>query len=86
VLPLLSGGWRQGAVTFAVVAVLVIGFSRIALGVHYVSEVAGGYFLGAAWVAAMAIAFDVMAVNRTASQADNGRSTGGQTLGGTSGG
>ena len=43
---------------FAVVAVLVIGFSRIALGVHYVSDVAGGYFLGVAWVAALAIAFD----------------------------
>jgi len=68
VLPLLSGGWRTGAVTFAVVAVLVIGFSRIALGVHYVSDVAGGYFLGAAWVAAMVIAFDVVAVNRTALQ------------------
>ena len=68
VLPLLSGGWRKGAVSFAVVVVLVIGFSRIALGVHYVSHVAGGYFLGAAWVAATAIAFDVTAVNRTALQ------------------
>ena len=58
VLPLLSRRWRKGAVTFAVVAVLVIGFSRIALGVHYVSDVAGGYFLGVAWVAALAIAFD----------------------------
>ena len=68
VLPKLTGRWRQGAVTFAVVAVLVLGFSRIALGVHYVSDVAGGYFLGAAWVVATAIAFDVTVLNRTALQ------------------
>ena len=63
-LPILGGAWRRCAVTFAVVAVLAIGFSRIALGVRYVSDVVGGHVLGVAWVAAMAAAFNVTAVNR----------------------
>jgi undecaprenyl-diphosphatase len=43
----------------AAVAVLVlgIGFSRVALGVHFVSDVLAGYVLGAAWTVAMAAAF-----------------------------
>jgi undecaprenyl-diphosphatase len=44
--------------------VLAIGFSRIALGVHYLSDVVGGFVLGAAWVAAMAAAFNAMRVDR----------------------
>jgi PAP2 superfamily len=34
-LPVLDGLWRRLAVTFAVLMVLAIGFSRIAVGVHY---------------------------------------------------
>jgi undecaprenyl-diphosphatase len=45
-------------VAVSVVMVLAIGFSRVALGVHYVSDVLGGYALGAAWVAASAAAFN----------------------------
>jgi len=51
-LPLLVGVWRSLAVAFAVFMILAIGFSRVALGVHYVSDVLGGFVLGAAWVAA----------------------------------
>jgi undecaprenyl-diphosphatase len=63
-LPILHGIWRKVAVTFAVIMVLAIGFSRVALGVHYVSDVVGGLILGAAWVAAMAAAFNAMRVDR----------------------
>ena len=63
-LPIVYGAWRRSAVTFAVVMVLAIGFSRVALGVHYVSDVVGGYVLGAAWVAAMTAAFNVLGVDR----------------------
>ena len=63
-LPILHGLWRRVAVAVAVLLVLAIGFSRIALGVHYVSDVLGGYVLGAAWVAAMAAAFNAMRVDR----------------------
>jgi membrane-associated phospholipid phosphatase len=57
-LPALRPTGRRIAVVVAVVMVLAIGFSRIALGVHFVSDVLGGYILGAAWVAAMLAAFN----------------------------
>jgi membrane-associated phospholipid phosphatase len=63
-LPILQGWWRGAAVTLAVLMVAAIGFSRVALGVHYVSDVVGGLLLGAAWVAAMAAAFNTMRVDR----------------------
>lgn len=86
-VPILYGPWRRVVVTYAVLAVLAIGFSRIALGVHYPSDVWGGFMLGAAWVAAMAAAFNVTAVNRQRrAVATSGRSAdGGQSLGGTRG-
>ena len=56
-LPLVHGRARGAAVAGAVVMVLAIGFSRVALGVHFVSDVVGGYVLGAAWVALSAAAF-----------------------------
>jgi uncharacterized protein (TIGR03382 family) len=56
-LPALRGWRRFAAIALAVVAVLAIGFSRVALGVHYVSDVVAGYALGAAWVAALTAAF-----------------------------
>jgi uncharacterized protein (TIGR03382 family) len=63
-LPVLDGARRRAVIILAVVAVLGIGFSRIALGVHYVSDVVGGILLGAAWVAAMTAAFNVISVDR----------------------
>jgi len=63
-LPILHGAWRRAAVAWAVVLGLAIGFSRVALGVHFVSDVVGGYVLGAAWVAVMMAAFNVMEVER----------------------
>jgi membrane-associated phospholipid phosphatase len=63
-LPILQGPWRATAVTMAGIMVLAIGFSRVALGVHYVSDVVGGFLLGAAWVAAMAAAFNAMRADR----------------------
>jgi membrane-associated phospholipid phosphatase len=56
-LPALRGAWRPVAVVVAVTLVAAIGFARVALGVHYVSDVLAGYVLGAAWVAAMTASF-----------------------------
>jgi undecaprenyl-diphosphatase len=63
-LPALRGVWRGLAVTVATVMVVAVGFSRVALGVHYVSDVLAGYALGAAWVAAMAAVFNAWRVDR----------------------
>jgi undecaprenyl-diphosphatase len=58
-LPYLDRVGRRVAVTVAVVVVIAIGFSRVALAAHYVSDVLAAYVLGLAWVAVMAAAFHV---------------------------
>lgn len=63
-LPMLHGAWRWTVAAAAAVAVLAIGFSRLALGVHYASDVAGGFAIGAAWVFVMAVVFTVFSVDR----------------------
>lgn len=52
-LPVLHGPRRAAAAAATGLLVLGIGFSRVALGVHYVSDVLAGYVLGAAWLVAM---------------------------------
>ncbi|HSO56822.1 MAG TPA: phosphatase PAP2 family protein [Paenisporosarcina sp.] len=41
---------RKLLILFSVLMILTIGFSRIYLGVHYPSDVLGGYFVGAFWL------------------------------------
>jgi undecaprenyl-diphosphatase len=43
---------------------MAIGFSRLTLGVHYVSDVLGGYVLGAAWLLASVAAFEIWREDR----------------------
>ena len=61
-VPMLHGALRIVAACGAVLMIVAIGFSRIALGVHYLSDVLAGYVLGAAWLAAMVAAFGVARV------------------------
>jgi len=63
-LPLIAHRRRVAVVAGTVVLVLAIGFSRLALGVHYVSDVVGGYVLGLAWLAASTAAFSIWRVAR----------------------
>jgi membrane-associated phospholipid phosphatase len=56
-LPAISRRMRPWAVAIASLVVLLIGFSRIALGVHYFSDVIGGFLVGGAWLFAMTVAF-----------------------------
>jgi undecaprenyl-diphosphatase len=65
-LPWLHGAGRALAAGVAATMVLLIGFSRVALGVHFVSDVLAGYALGAAWVAAMTAAFGAWRTERGA--------------------
>ncbi len=48
-------GLRFAVWVVAVGFILLIGFSRIYLGVHYPSDVAGGFAAGTVWVAAVAL-------------------------------
>ena len=57
VLPLLGRAGRRVVVAVAVLLVLLVGFSRVALGAHYVTDVLGGWLVGAAWVALTTAAF-----------------------------
>ncbi|MEU4547520.1 phosphatase PAP2 family protein [Nonomuraea dietziae] len=57
-LPVLSRTGRVVAWAVAGFLVLSVGYTRIALGVHWVSDVAGGIVLGAAVIAATAAAFE----------------------------
>ncbi|HET6209087.1 MAG TPA: phosphatase PAP2 family protein [Jatrophihabitans sp.] len=56
-LPALARAVRPWFIGLAAVLVLLIGFSRIALGVHYLSDVVGAYLIGGVWFIGMASAF-----------------------------
>jgi membrane-associated phospholipid phosphatase len=53
---LLVGYWKALLVTALVVLVVLIGLSRIYLDVHYVSDVAAGYFAGVLWADSVIVA------------------------------
>jgi membrane-associated phospholipid phosphatase len=50
--------WRAVAIAAAVLIPLVVGFARIGLGVHYLSDVVAGELLGLGWVTVTAVAFE----------------------------
>ncbi|MFE5770607.1 phosphatase PAP2 family protein [Streptomyces sp. NPDC056485] len=57
-LPLVPRVWRPLTWVIAAVSVVGVGFTRVALGVHWVSDVVGGWLLGVAVVTATAFAFE----------------------------
>ena len=63
-LPVIGRRYRVMVVSGTVVLVGAIGVSRLALGVHYISDVLGGYVLGLAWLAASVAAFSTWRVDR----------------------
>jgi undecaprenyl-diphosphatase len=63
-LPTLHGRIRTLAIGAYVFIPLAIGFSRLSLGVHFITDVLGGYVLGAAWLAASVAAWEIWREDR----------------------
>jgi undecaprenyl-diphosphatase len=60
--PALPRRLRRPVVAVVALLVLAIGFSRLALGVHFLSDVLGAWALGIAWLGITAYAFEVARV------------------------
>lgn len=63
-LPVIGRRYRPAVIGGAALLVIAIAFSRLALGVHYISDVVGGVVLGLAWLAASTAAFSIWRVER----------------------
>jgi membrane-associated phospholipid phosphatase len=63
-LPVIPRRYRKWALGGVAGLVSLIGASRLGLGVHYVSDVAGGFILGLAWLIASTAAFSLWRVDR----------------------
>ena len=61
-LAVLHRRWRPPAIAATVLLVLAIGSSRLLLGVHFLSDVLGGYALGLAWLVGATALFEVWRV------------------------
>src|ERR1700729_85765 len=58
-LPAARGRWRRVLTAAIVTLIVAIGVSRLLLGVHYVSDVLGGWALGITWLGLTAFAFEL---------------------------
>jgi undecaprenyl-diphosphatase len=58
-LPATRGIWRRVFTAIIVTLIAAIGISRLLLGVHYVSDVLGGWALGITWLGITTFAFEL---------------------------
>jgi undecaprenyl-diphosphatase len=58
-LPAVRGTGRRVLTAVIVILIAAIGISRLLLGVHYLSDVLGGWALGLAWLGITAFAFEL---------------------------
>ncbi len=59
VLPYMPRALRRPSIFLATLLVLAIGFSRLALGMHFLSDVIAGFLFGLAWLLVAVAAFNV---------------------------
>jgi undecaprenyl-diphosphatase len=64
--PLLSARARAWALAVGIGLVLLVGFTRMWLGVHYLSDVVGGWAFGLAWTLGTALLFGALPGGRAA--------------------
>ncbi len=67
--PVLAPRWRRWWLALGVFAVVLVGLTRLWLGVHYLSDVLGGWALGVGWSLLVAAAFDGLPGGRAALRA-----------------
>jgi undecaprenyl-diphosphatase len=58
-LPVARGRWRRVLTAVTATLIAAIGISRLLLGVHYISDVLGGWALGITWLGLTAFAFEL---------------------------
>jgi undecaprenyl-diphosphatase len=58
-LPLIPRRWRGVAIGAYFSMIVVVACARLGLGVHYLSDVIGGFILGIAWLTAATAAFSI---------------------------
>jgi undecaprenyl-diphosphatase len=58
-LPAARGNWRKAFKIIVFLLIALIGISRILLGVHFVSDVLGGWAIGIAWLGITSTAFEL---------------------------
>jgi undecaprenyl-diphosphatase len=63
-LPLAPARLHRPLIGVWLATVALVAFARLGLGVHYISDVLGGFVLGLAWLVAMTAAFSVWRVER----------------------
>jgi membrane-associated phospholipid phosphatase len=64
--PVLAPGARRLWVSLGVAVVVLVGLTRMLLGVHFLSDVVGGWALGVAWSLGVALVFGAMPGGRGA--------------------
>jgi undecaprenyl-diphosphatase len=53
-------GAKSGGLAIAMTMVVLVGLSRVYLGVHWVSDIAGGWSAGTVWLASAIAAFEIL--------------------------
>jgi len=64
--PVVSARARRWSVVVGIVLVLLVGLTRMWLGVHYLSDVVGGWSFGVAWTLGTALLFGALPGGRAA--------------------